>query len=200
MEEKGSMSIGKPTLYDTIKARVPEGIQADLYERTFKARERGEPLAWTSFVMPSEPFWAMDIAPMYMENTCAVPAPTPEGVAKYIDLGEQYIPDHMCSLNKAMVGAAIAGEVPIPDVIVYPSVPCDSGLSTYSTMAEFFGVPHFCVDVPCWQDEGTYQYRRKRDERMRLLSRRAPGTGTNSRGNRRRDNRGTRSGLGYEPV
>jgi len=166
MEEKKSMSTGTSSLYERIKARVPSGAQADLYERTFTAKERGEPMAWTSFCVPSELFWAMDIAPMYVENTCAVPAATPEGVTKYIDLGEQYIPDHICSLNKVMVGAAIAGELPVPDLIVYPSVPCDSGMITYSTLAEFFGVPYFCIDVPCWKDERTYQYIARELERL----------------------------------
>ena len=36
--------------------------------------------------------------------------------------------------------------------------PCDSTVVTYSSIAEYLGVPHFALDIPTWKDERAIQY------------------------------------------
>jgi benzoyl-CoA reductase/2-hydroxyglutaryl-CoA dehydratase subunit BcrC/BadD/HgdB len=143
-------------------------IRADYYEQASTAKERGQPVAWVNFCSCSELFWAMDIFPLFSEMTGVIQASFPEGLAKYIDIAEQYIPDHICSADKAFVGVALSGEMPLPDVIVHASSPCDSGLAAHSMLAEYFGIPHFCIDIPYWNDERSYQY--VADELRNLVS------------------------------
>jgi len=134
-------------------------IQADYFRRAARAKERREPIAWLNFGPAPELFWAMDIVPVYVEGTMrTLTLASSEEICRYIDLAEQHIPDYVCSADKATFGAALAGDIPIPDMIVHSSHPCDSALATFPPMAEYLGIPHFCIDVPYWSDERTYRH------------------------------------------
>ncbi len=135
------------------------GIQETFFRRAAKAKEEGRPIAWLNFGPPPELFWAMDIVPIYVEGTMrTLTLASSEEICRYIDLAEQSIPDYVCSADKAAFGAALAGEVPVPDLIVHSSHPCDSALSTFPTMAQYLGIPHFCIDMPYWNDERSLRY------------------------------------------
>ncbi len=135
------------------------GIQADYFRRAAKAKERGELIVWLNFCPPPELFWAMDIVPVYVEGTFRILSlGSSEDVCRYIDLAEQHIPGYVCSSDKATLGAALAGDIPLPDMIVHSSHPCDSALATFPTIAEYFGIPHFCIDVPYWSGDRAYRY------------------------------------------
>jgi len=141
---------------------------ADLFEKAYMANQRGEPLAWINFAVIPEIFWAMDLVPVVLDTIHGMAAGTPEGVTKYIDIAEQHIPDHVCSDNKVLLGAALAGEVPIPDMLIHPSHPCDSNVATFPVIAQYFDKPYFCIDVPYFRNERTRQY--VADELKRLVS------------------------------
>ncbi len=138
------------------------GIQADYFKRAAAAKDEGKLIAWLNFCPAPELFWAMDIVPVYVEGTFRILTQgSSEDVCRYIDLAEQHIPDWVCSSDKATLGAALAGDIPLPDVIVHSSHPCDSALASFPPMAEYFHIPHFCIDVPYWNDERTYCYLEK---------------------------------------
>jgi len=137
------------------------------YDQVFRAREQGKRLAWQSFGAIPELFHAMDIVPMSPESFFSVLASFPEGVTQYLDIAERFVPPHICAANKAPLGAIIAGDLPTPDVIIHASQPCDSGLISYPTLADYLGVPHFCLDIPYWADERTLDY--LVDELKRLI-------------------------------
>ncbi len=132
-------------------------LLADYYERVSRAKETGQPLAWINFGVAPELFWAMDILPVVIDVVTGLTAPTPKAI-KYIDIAEERIPDHVCSNNKVLIGAALAGDIPLPDILVHPSHPCDSNLATYPVMAEYFGFPYFCIDMPYFRSEPGFQY------------------------------------------
>ncbi|MBL7119403.1 MAG: 2-hydroxyacyl-CoA dehydratase [Dehalococcoidia bacterium] len=132
-------------------------LLADYYEGACRAKEKGEPLAWVNFGVISELFWAMDIVPVVIDVVTGLTAPT-AGAIKYIDIAEEHIPDYVCANNKVLMGAALAGDIPIPDVMVHPSHPCDSNLATYPVMAEYFGFPYFCIDMPYFRNERSGPY------------------------------------------
>jgi len=131
---------------------------ANYYERVSKAKQRGEELAWVNFATIPEVFWAMDVIPISMDGMSGMAASSPEGASEYIDLAEEHIPDYICATNKISMGAVMAGAMPVPDMLVHPSAPCDSALTAYPLMAEHFGIPYFCIDVPYFRDERCYQY------------------------------------------
>jgi benzoyl-CoA reductase subunit B len=152
------------SLRDQAAEKWPErepiyAIHADYFQRAARAKERGEPFAWVNFGGLPELCWAMDIVPIFIEGTFGTLALAfGEDVIKYIDIAEQHIPDYICSLDKAFFGAALAGAIPLPDVIVHSSPPCDSALATFPILAEYSGIPHFCIDIPYWSNERTYRY------------------------------------------
>lgn len=131
---------------------------ANFYERVSKAKERGERLAWVNFATIPELFWAMDVIPISMDAMSALACSSPEGASNYIDLAEEHIPDYICASNKVSMGAVLDGAIPVPDMLVHPSAPCDSALTAYPLMAQHFGIPYFCIDVPYFRDERCYQY------------------------------------------
>lgn len=135
---------------------------ADLYKRISTAKQRGEPLAWINFACVPEIFWAMDITPVFIDNTegleAVFPADPQVGVTKYIDIAHQHVPDHLCSANKIFLGAALCGDIPKPSVFVHTSHPCDSAMAIYPNICESLDIPYFCIDVPYWSDERSFRY------------------------------------------
>ncbi len=137
------------------------------FEDVGRAMERREPVAWVNFGVISELFWAMDIPPVVVDVVTGLLAPTKE-VSRYIDLAHEHIPDHICSNNKTLLGAMLAGDIPAPDIFVHPSQPCDSNLATYPVMAEYFHSPYFCIDMPYFRSEEGVRY--VTDELRRLVA------------------------------
>jgi hypothetical protein len=129
------------------------------YKRSYLAKETGDLVAWQQLCVFPELFHAMDIV-----NICPEELPKYAGfhdweaTCRVLDMGKQWIPEYLCSLNKYMVAALLAGIVPAPDLIVHASQPCDSGQGTYPSIATYLGVPMFSFDIPYWDDERTYDY------------------------------------------
>ncbi len=152
------------SLKDEAAEKWPErepmyAIQADFFDRAARAKESGKPFAWLNFSAVPEFFWAMDIVPIFIESTFrSLSMASSEEVCRYIDIAEQHIPDYICSTDKAFFGAALAGELPLPEVIVHTSPPCDAALATFPAIAEYFDIPHFCIDIPYWDNEPTRRY------------------------------------------
>ena len=133
-------------------------LMSDYYARVHQAEEKGEVVGAINFGIPSEILWAMDIVPLLIDPIGGVAAAFPEGVMKYIDLAEQHVPGYICANNKTFMGMILAGDLPKPNFILHPSVPCDSNMGTYPVMAEYFGCSYFCVDVPYLRNESGFAY------------------------------------------
>lgn len=156
-----------------LKAAPPEQKwihepNAKYFELLATARERGKPVVWGSFVTQPEIFWAMDMVPVMMEQFSGIATRyTGTNDYKYIDLAEaHFMSDHLCSLNKVLIGLALSGDIGKPDLVVHPANPCDSTRITYSAAAEVMGVPFFSIDMPLWKNERSYQYVADEFERL----------------------------------
>ena len=128
-------------------------LLASYYGRMFEEKEAGKKLAWVNYAVPSELCWAMDITPVEIDAVCGAAAATPEVVMPYIDVAERHVPDYICAVNKIFLGAMVNGDIPVSDMIIVPSHPCDSNLATYPVIAERYGFPYFCIDSPYFRDE-----------------------------------------------
>ncbi len=133
-------------------------LNTKYYEDLYTAKDRGQPVIWMSAGTIPELFYAMDIFPVSPEGISSLLAGSREGLMKYLDYAQRYVPDHICGVNKGMIGAAMAGDLPLPDAIVHAAHPCDSGLASFDTIAEYLDVPHFCIDTPYTQNERSYKY------------------------------------------
>jgi len=168
-----TMSTRQSAIRDHVAEKYPEqkwryDAVANYYETVCQAKEAGKQLACVNFATIPELFWAMDVVPISMDSITGMASSSVEGAANYIDLAEEHFPDYICTTNKISIGAMLAGDIPIPDMIVHPSSPCDSALAAYPAMAEHFGIPYFCIDVPYFRDERGYQF--LTDELRRLVS------------------------------
>ena len=70
----------------------------------------------------------------------------------------QGIAETLCSYHKTFLGAAQKGLLPKPKCIVYTNLTCDANLLTFRTLADFYQVPVFAIDVPWNQTTENIQY------------------------------------------
>ena len=68
------------------------------------------------------------------------------------------ISETLCSYHKTFLGAAQKGLLPKPKCIVYTNLTCDANLLTFRTLADFYQVPVFAIDVPWNQTKENVQY------------------------------------------
>ncbi|MFC1963014.1 2-hydroxyacyl-CoA dehydratase subunit D [Chloroflexota bacterium] len=135
-------------------------MQIEHVKRLRDAVLTGKPIVYQNFSLHSELFWAMDMVPIIIDGL-ALELSRGEGgrgALDYIDLAERYAPGHLCADNKTTLGAALSGAMPKPSLIVHASAPCDSANISYPAMADFYGVPHYCIDMPYFKDERGFQY------------------------------------------
>ncbi len=127
------------------------------FDTVMEASRTGKPIAWVNFGVMSELFWAMDVVPVVIDALTGAISGLGEA-NRYIDLGEEHMADYICSNNKILLGACLAGEIPPPILMAHPSHPCDSNLATYPQIADYFGFPYFCIDMPYFRNERSIQY------------------------------------------
>lgn len=127
------------------------------FNKANATQQSGDKLAWINFGVMPELFWAMDMTPIVVDSLTGAISGLGEAM-KYIDIAEQHIPDYLCSNNKILLGAALAGDVPLPSIMVHPSHPCDSNMATYPHMAEHFGYPYYLIDMPYFRGERSIEY------------------------------------------
>ncbi|MBW2264542.1 MAG: 2-hydroxyacyl-CoA dehydratase, partial [Deltaproteobacteria bacterium] len=60
---------------------------------------------------------------------------------------EGFAPD-MCAYHRGVVGAALEGLMPVPDVLIATSCPCTAGVSTIENLARIFEKDLFVLHVP----------------------------------------------------
>jgi len=157
---------------DAMKQVMPETapvleMRAQNFEDYYRAKETGKPVAWLNFATPPELFYAMDVIPFIYDGLSSQTASVGQSL-EYIDIAEQFVPDHLCSDNKIHLGLTLSGDIPLPDVMVYPSSPCDSNRSALSALTEYCDIPSFCVDLPYYKNERALQY--VADEWKRLVT------------------------------
>ena len=139
--EKSGDSPGKKS--DEHLTQVMKGY----FERVRYARERNKPLAWVTLFFPSILLEAMDIVPFVAEQY--VIQLIGQGIGtRYFEVGDGYGTSmESCSPHRAMIGMAISGELPQPDLILTTSpLTCDSSVGTFEILADFFKCPAYFLD------------------------------------------------------
>ncbi|MDY6911893.1 MAG: 2-hydroxyacyl-CoA dehydratase family protein [Chloroflexota bacterium] len=132
--------------------------QRAYWNKASRAQAEGVPVVWHSIGTTPEIFHAMDVAPICLDVLATTMAGSRNGVAKYVDLAQQYIPDHICGFNKTPIGMVIAGDIPKPNALVYTSTPCDSARIAFPMLAKYAGITDFCIDTPFAENEQGYTY------------------------------------------
>jgi benzoyl-CoA reductase subunit B len=125
----------------------------------FRAKKEGRPIVMYNFCVPPELFYAMDMYPLCQEAGSVAVAVSTSNL-KYIDIAEERgIAREQCNAQKTWMGAAMVGEAPDPDMIVYASQPCDSTNIQYQVIQDIYKKPTYTLDVPYWSyEEGALYY------------------------------------------
>jgi benzoyl-CoA reductase subunit B len=129
-------------------------------ERLVTAVEEGRRLIWAHLLMTPEIFSAMGIETFSGDGYApAMAGARPQGTAGSIDAAENAgLPTDTCSMIKAIVGTILAGQMPMPELFVTQSHPCDGIVAGIQMVHTLLGVPTFCLDAPVWRDDRGIDY------------------------------------------
>lgn len=117
-----------------------------------------ERAALTSVFLPCELLWSMDLEPMCAELYAAF-VNGAQAERGFVEAAEAAgIAETYCSYHKVLMGAAFAGVLPRPRMIVNTSLVCDANNLTFRALAEHYGLPQFYVDVPPRRGEESLAY------------------------------------------
>lgn len=147
---------GKHIIKKTSPARLElASVCNDVIVRPF---EHPQESAMVSLFTPCELLQTFGIAPMFPEALSAYLSGA--GAERgFIDAAEKHgIPETFCSYHKILLGAAETGVLPKPRFIFNTTFVCDANTLSFRRLADFYGVPHFVLDVPFEQDAGAVSY------------------------------------------
>ncbi len=153
-------------------ARLFFRIMADHYQTALQAREKGRLLAMHSGRLPLELLHALDIVPFYNEifslDTLAL---QPTALQPYLDAASAVgIPVEFCSNHRAMIGQALTGAIPEPDLLLLQTDCCDNKLKTWELFFDHYDCPRFLLDVPfTYQEEAIAYLQRQIQELVSFL-------------------------------
>ena len=109
---------------------------------------RRAPVVWCNLLVPSELVLGTGCIPFYPEMAAAVVASA--GLApRFIDhAAEEEFPSDACSYHRCMLGCAMEGFLPEPDLLLAVNYPCDSAPLSFGFASDLYGAPQFVLDVP----------------------------------------------------
>lgn len=114
--------------------------------------------AIVNLYLPCEILHAMGIYQMFPEAlSCYLAAAGSEKV--FIETAENNgIPKTLCSYHKGFIGLVESGVLPKPKFIINTNLACDVNHLSFRRAADFYGIPHFMLDVPSEYNEKNLKY------------------------------------------
>ena len=105
-------------------------------------------IAWTTVFVPYEILNSMSVSGMFVEFFGAMLAGTGMS-SKYLDLSESKgFSTDSCSYHRTIIGAAMDGLLPEPDVLIGASIPCNGGVKALKRIGEIFNKDVFILNIP----------------------------------------------------
>lgn len=127
-------------------------------ENHIKSFQDAENSALISIFLPCEILQAFGIKTLFAEGFSGyiTGAYAEKGLieaAEALGIAETY-----CSYHKIIMGAAFTGMLPKPKFIINTSVACDANNLTFRTLSQYYDIPQFYIDIPCYQSEESIDY------------------------------------------
>jgi benzoyl-CoA reductase/2-hydroxyglutaryl-CoA dehydratase subunit BcrC/BadD/HgdB len=123
--------------------------------------DQGKPVvAYFPSSMTTDIFLSMDLAPLPSELfSLYIAAIFINGVEDELDIAEnQGFPGHVCAFQKSSFTAIENGHLPVPDVFVKTSSPCDSSNMMYQYVVDRYRKPILTVDSPYYSNSKAFRY------------------------------------------
>ncbi|MDX9787427.1 MAG: 2-hydroxyacyl-CoA dehydratase family protein [Desulfobacterales bacterium] len=110
--------------------------------------------------MTPEIFLSMDLAPLSSELfSLFLSALFTDGVEAEIDEKEaEGFPGHVCAFQKSCFGAIEKGLLPVPNIFVKTTAPCDSSNMLYQYLQDRYKMPVLSVDSPYYYNPRAFKY------------------------------------------
>lgn len=105
-------------------------------------------VGWSTVFVPYEILNSMNVSSMFIEFIGAMLAGA--GISrKYFEIAESkgYSTDS-CSYHRTIIGAAIDGLIPEPDILIGASIPCNGGVKALKRIGEMFNKDVFILNIP----------------------------------------------------
>jgi benzoyl-CoA reductase/2-hydroxyglutaryl-CoA dehydratase subunit BcrC/BadD/HgdB len=105
-------------------------------------------IGWTTVFVPYEILNSMNVSGMFVEFFGAMLSGA--GISrKYFELAESrgYSTDS-CSYHRTIIGAAMDGLIPEPDLLIGASIPCNGGVKALKRIGEMFDKDVFILNIP----------------------------------------------------
>ncbi len=108
----------------------------------------GEHVAWCGVTAPFDLLRAMDVTSCFVEFVGAMLAST-GAIVPLLEIAERggFATDS-CGYHRAVIGATLAGQMPVPDFLIGTTCPCIGGLATIENLARIFQKDLFVLHVP----------------------------------------------------
>jgi len=163
-----SPAVGKPSQVPLSKFyREPLNALMDDYYKKLAAleKDRTQPVAWITTMVPIEILNAAGIYPFYPENYAALCAA--RGVASdLIHVAEtKGISRDICGYATCNIGSIYSGQwafgkggVPMPDLLIATRLTCNLHLTWFTYLSRHLNVPLFFMDAP-YRPGGAYEER-----------------------------------------
>jgi len=123
-------------------------------------------IGWTTVFVPYEILTSMNVSGMFVEFFGAMLAGA--GISrKYFELAESkgYSTDS-CSYHRTIIGAAMDGMIPEPDVLIGASFPCNGGVKALKRIGEIFNKEVFILNIPIEVTPNSIDYMVEQYEQM----------------------------------
>ena len=123
-------------------------------------------IGWTTVFVPYEILNSMNVSGMFVEFFGAMLAGA--GISrKYFELAESkgYSTDS-CSYHRTIIGAAMDGLIPDPEVLIGASIPCNGGVKALKRIGEIFNKEVFILNIPIEVTPNNIDYMVEQYEQM----------------------------------
>jgi benzoyl-CoA reductase/2-hydroxyglutaryl-CoA dehydratase subunit BcrC/BadD/HgdB len=115
-------------------------------------------IGWTTVFVPYEILTSMGVSGMFIEFFGAMLAGTGMS-SKYLELSESKgFSTDSCSYHRTIIGAAMDGLLPEPDVLIGASIPCNGGVKALKRIGEIFNKDVFILNIPIEITPDTVDY------------------------------------------
>ena len=123
-------------------------------------------ICWSTVFVPYEILNSMNVSGMFIEFFGAMLSGA--GISrKYFEIAESkgYSTDS-CSYHRTIIGAAMDGVIPEPDVLIGASIPCNGGVKALKRIGEIFNKDVFILNIPIEVTPDAVDYLAEQYEKM----------------------------------
>ena len=118
-----------------------------MHESVVAANREGRPIVWFTWPVPAAVIAAMDVAYFCPENFYSIANSTGgDGSTRMCEVADRHgIPQEICSINRCVLGAHLAGELPEPALFISANTPCDGNHAGNTIVRELAKCDQFSV-------------------------------------------------------